>query len=93
MKKLFLALAILFSSATIAEAQYPRVVGYQPQIIWLPQGTYFGVGNVYVSPNRRYVRMGINVGFSSIPRVDTFNFVTGQQQIIWNNNGKAQNRN
>lgn len=69
MKKLFLALAFLFFSATIAEAQYvvyPRVY-YQPQIVWYPQGTYLGVGNVYVNPYNRYVRLNINYGYYNVP--------------------------
>lgn len=94
MKKLLLALVMLFSTATFADAQNPfgrnpnityrnyRVVGYRPNIMWLPSGTYFSTGPAIVGPNRRYVRFGINVGFSNISGVSTFNFVTGQTRRI-----------
>ena len=56
----------------------PPVVYYQPQVVWLPQGTTLNVGPVYVDPYRRHVRMGINYGFYHIPQVQTFNFYNGQ---------------
>jgi hypothetical protein len=56
----------------------PPVVYYQPQVVWLPQGTTLNVGPVYVDPYRRYVRVGVNYGFYHIPQVQTFNFYNGQ---------------
>lgn len=52
-------------------------VGYMPMIVWLPQGMHMGVGPVVVSPDRRYVRLGINAGFYHIPEVHTFNYSNG----------------
>jgi hypothetical protein len=51
-------------------------VGYQPIIITLPEGTNMAVTSV-VSHDRRYVRVSAQPLFSSIPRVNTFNYVTG----------------
>ena len=85
MKKLFLALAILVSSATIAEAQYvyPRVY-YQPQIVWYPQGTYLGIGRYY-NPYNRYLRLNINYGYYGNPYYYNYGYNTypysGQRQI------------
>ncbi|NVM37564.1 MAG: hypothetical protein HWN81_18355 [Candidatus Lokiarchaeota archaeon] len=56
----------------------PRVY-YQPQIVWLPQGSSLNINNVYVDPYRRNVRIGINYGFYYVPQVQTFNFYNGQQ--------------
>lgn len=57
-------------------------VGYQPLIVWLPEGASMGVSAV-VSADRRYVRIGFGRGslmFSSISRVDTFNWTTGESK-------------
>jgi hypothetical protein len=53
-------------------------VGYMPMVVWLPQGMHMGVGPVVVSPDRRYVRLGINAGFYHIPQVHTFNYSNGR---------------
>ena len=57
-------------------------VGYRPVITWLPLGTNFTAGAV-VSPDRRSVRMSLSPIFSSIPRVDSFNYKTGQMRNIY----------
>ena len=49
-------------------------VGYQPIITWIPEGVGMGIGPVTVSPDRRYIRFGVNFGFYSIKGVDTFTF-------------------
>lgn len=49
-------------------------VGYFPVIQWYPQGTWMYVGPVVVSPDRRYVRFGVNAGFSEYRGFETFNF-------------------
>lgn len=38
-------------------------VGYQPIIGYYPQGVGLGVGRVYVSPCRKYVRIGAYGGY------------------------------
>lgn len=53
-------------------------VGYFPVVQWYPTGTWMNVGPVFVSPDRRYVRFGINAGFSEYRGFDTFNFYNGQ---------------
>jgi hypothetical protein len=50
-----------------------RHVGFAPVITWLPSGTYMGA-SVVVSPNRRYVRFGGTVMFSSVGPVRTFTY-------------------
>ncbi len=55
-------------------------VAYYPIIQWYPQGAFLNVGPVLVSPDRRYVRMGVNMGFSSITGYHTFNYSTGQSR-------------
>jgi len=62
-----------------------RAVGYRPIITWLPQGAMMSAGPVIVSPDRRYVRIGMNVGFSSITGFHTFNYHTGQSRWHPNN--------
>ena len=49
-----------------------RNVGYRPIITWIPEGVGMHVGPVTVSPDRRYVRFGVNFGFYSIKGFDTF---------------------
>jgi hypothetical protein len=51
-------------------------VGYQPVIITLPEGVNMSAVAV-VSADRRYVRCTTQPLFSSIPKVNTFNYVTG----------------
>jgi hypothetical protein len=48
---------------------------------WFPTGTYMNVGPVVVGPNRRYVRFGINTGFSTYRGHSTFNFYTGETRF------------
>jgi len=55
------------------------VVGYHPIISILPQGNSMTAG-VVVSPDRRYIRIGILVIDTSIGSVRTFNFSTGEFQ-------------
>ena len=54
-------------------------VGYHPIISILPQGNSMTTG-VVVSPDRRYVRIGILFIDTSIGSVRTFNFSTGEAQ-------------
>lgn len=57
-------------------------VGYYPVIGWVPQGLNVNFGPVAISPDRRYVRFGINASFYHIPEIHTFNFYTGQSGRI-----------
>jgi DNA primase len=59
--------------------------GFRPIVTWLPTGTNFSASAV-VSPDRRHVRMSLAPFFSSIPRVDTFNYSTGQYRNIYTSN-------
>jgi hypothetical protein len=61
-----------------------RPVGYAPVITVLPEGTSLGASAI-VSPDRRYVRMTLQPFFSTVNRVDTFNFRTGQTSSVWSN--------
>lgn len=90
MKKIVAALAIFcytIISGVEASAHWPwhnhshRVIGYQPQVVWMPQGTTLNVNNVYVDPYKRTVTVGVNAGFYHIPQVTTFNYY-GTQPII-----------
>ena len=71
-------------------AQWPcgqqRVIGYQPHIIWLPQGTTLNINRAYVDPYRRTVTIGINAQFYHIPQVKTFNYYGPQPNINYNYN-------
>ena len=49
------------------------IVGYAPIITWLPSGTHLGA-SVVVTPDRRYVRFGGSVMFSSVGPVRTFTY-------------------
>jgi len=60
--------------------QKNRTVGYYPMISILPQGNMMMAGPVIVSPDRRYVRVGISYSNMSIGAVHTFNFSTGAAQ-------------
>jgi hypothetical protein len=60
--------------------QKNRAVGYHPIISILPQGNTMTAGPVIVSPDRRYVRVGISYSNMSIGAVHTFNFSTGSAQ-------------
>ena len=51
-------------------------MGYQPIIITLPSGANT-VFSAVVSADRRYVRITVLPMFSSIPKVNTFNYVSG----------------
>jgi hypothetical protein len=50
-----------------------RHVGFAPVITWLPSGTHLGA-SVVVSPDRRYVRFGGTVMFSSVGPIRTFTY-------------------
>ena len=58
------------------------VVGYRPMITWLPSGTQFSASGL-VSRDRRHVRMSLTPFFSTIPRVDTFNYRTGVSRNVY----------
>jgi len=62
--------------------QKNRAVGYHPIISILPQGNMMTAGPVIVSPDRRYVRVGISYSNMSIGAVYIFNFSTGKYQAI-----------
>ena len=61
---------------------YPTV-GYRPVVQCFPSGTWMNVGpvNAYQMNGRRYVRMGINTGFSRYQGYSTFNFRTGETRF------------
>ena len=63
-----------------------RNVGYRPIITWIPEGVGMHVGPVIVSPDRKYVRLGINMNFSSIKGFSTFNMGSGKS--TWYPSGK-----
>ena len=63
-----------------------RNVGYRPIITWIPEGVGMHVGPVLVSPDRRYVRFGVNMNFSSIKGFSTFNMGSGE--TIWHPRGE-----
>ncbi len=56
---------------------YGNRIAYQPIVTWYPSGTWLNVGPINVSPDRRYIRMGINAGFTRYQGYSTFNFRTG----------------
>lgn len=62
----------------------PRVIGFQPIITWLPQGTGLSVNSPYVYSygGQRHVRFGVNYGFYNIPQVNTFNLYNGQYRRV-----------
>jgi hypothetical protein len=60
-------------------------VGYHPIISILPEGNSMTAG-VVVSPDRRYVRVGISTYQMGIGAVHTFNFSTGKYQSLNNRN-------
>ena len=62
--------------------QKNRAVGYHPIISILPQGNMMMAGPVIVSPDRRYVRVGISYSNMSIGAVHSFNFSTGKYQTL-----------
>lgn len=57
-------------------------VGFSPVIVWYPNGVIFNAGPVAISDDRRYVRIGINIGFGQVISVDTFNFSNGEYKHI-----------
>lgn len=57
---------------------YRPPVGYYPRVQWYPDGVWMNVGPVVVSPDRRYIRFGIDAGFSQYRGFSTFNFYNGQ---------------
>ena len=68
-----------FLSLTISDAE-------EFDITWIPEGVGMHVGPVLVSPDRRYVRFGINMNFSSIKGFSTFNMGSGE--TIWHPRGE-----
>ncbi|MEW4529558.1 hypothetical protein [Maioricimonas sp. JC845] len=52
--------------------------GYAPVVRVIPEGAA-ATGRVVVSPDRRYVRIGITPFFSNITDVETFSFINGVQ--------------
>ena len=95
-KKLAAVLVLTFCFCSMSDtvsAQWPwgynyrqRVVGYQPHVVWLPQGTTLNINGAYVDPYRRTVTIGVNAQFYHIPQVRTFNFYNGNQNFYNNNN-------
>ena len=59
------------------------VVGYRPIISFFPQGDMMTTGAI-VSPDRRYVRIGVSAANTGIGSVHTFNFSTGEAQSLDN---------
>lgn len=59
-------------------------VGFSPVIAWYPNGIVLEAGPVAVSPDRKYVRIGINMGFGQVIGFNTFNFVTGEERKFRN---------
>ena len=57
-------------------------VGYRPIISFFPQGDTMTAGPVIVSPDRRYVRIGVSAAKTGIGHVHTFNFSTGKYQRL-----------
>jgi hypothetical protein len=64
--------------------QMRNSVGYRPIISFFPQGDMMTVGPVIVSPDRRYVRIGISAARTGIGHVHTFNFSTGEYRRLDN---------
>ena len=52
-------------------------VGYQPVIIFLPEGAQLSSALAVISADRRYVRFTGLPFFSGVAEVNTFNMVTG----------------
>jgi len=73
---------------------YPRYPVYYPQfypypiVYWGYHGTNMNIGPVFVSPDRRYVNFGINVGFSQYNGFSTFNYSTGETRFYPNRNNR-----
>lgn len=55
--------------------------GFRPLITTLPSGVSMGASAV-VSPDRRYVRIGVTAFQSSVGPVRTFNMKTGETRVI-----------
>jgi hypothetical protein len=64
----------------------PGAVGYQPEIITLPEGAMLQATAV-ISADRRYVRISVLPFFSTIGNVSTFNFATGDSGTSGNSSG------
>ncbi|MCA9053876.1 MAG: hypothetical protein KDA75_08565 [Planctomycetaceae bacterium] len=60
------------------EMRRTGAVGYQPVIQIVPDGTTF-TAQAVVSPDRRYVRIGVSPMFTNLTDVFTFSFVNGGQ--------------
>tara|TARA_R110002020_G_scaffold55309_2_gene153573 strand:+ start:3281 stop:3955 length:675 start_codon:yes stop_codon:yes gene_type:complete len=71
-----------FAAAGHFLGQRHGAVGYRPIISFFPQGDMMTAGPVIVSPDRRYVRVGISAAQSGITAVHTFNFSTGKYQKL-----------
>ena len=95
-KKLATALVLTFCFCSMSDtvsAQWPwgynyrqRVVGYQPHVVWLPQGTTLNINGAHVDPYSRIVTIGVNVQFYHVPQVRIFNYYNGNQNFYNNNN-------
>ncbi len=57
----------------------PSAVGYQPVILWLPEGANMSATAV-ISADRRYVRISPSPLFSGIAQVNTFNTSSGANE-------------
>lgn len=57
-------------------------IGYAPVVQWFPSGTWMNMGpvNAYQINGKRYVRFGINIGFSRYQGYNTFNYNTGKSR-------------
>ena len=67
--------------AGVLGPRFRGAVGYRPVITTLPNGTNM-TATAVVSADRRYVRITPSPLFSGVTQVQTFNFVTGQDQTI-----------
>ncbi|MDO4583359.1 MAG: VWA domain-containing protein [Planctomycetia bacterium] len=77
------AMASLSGSTNTGSGYFPYfsggAVGYEPQIIWLPEGTQMSATGV-ISADRRYVRISAAPLFSAVTDVYVFNYVTGDEE-------------
>ena len=52
---------------------YHNRITYYPRIQWFSYGTHLHVGPAVIFSDRRYIRTGIGVGFSTYQGFNTFN--------------------
>ena len=67
---------LLISSSGLSSTARGQAVAYDPQIGLIPSGATMTVTPV-VSPDRRYVRLGVNVFFNELNSLQTFSFPGG----------------